>query len=864
MLFRKTGREQVVPASTFQRFSALPGPRSGAVFRLLCWVFVLVSYLTAYHVWTGKPRIRRRPVTCTPEDARALGRRVAALRFTETVRAWSEPSLQARQAAWIAANAAFTLHRSKILDPKKELDETACRQMLVTWRRLQRASVLSRLGAREIPETRGAKLRAYVSAVDSSLQTYSVTVPPAYDPAVSWPLIVSMHGHGWYAPYQGHPAPAFKGAFCVSPYGRGATDYKDLGERDVLRVIEEVRLDYTIDPDRIYLRGSSMGGTGAWTVGVHYADRFAAILPIAANADYRAWTDRWGWNAPFEGRFDPLRTQLQEGHTARAFAENLGALPVYILHGGADTVVPPEHSRMMWERLRDLGTRVEYREFPGVGHGGFPRSALDEALAWICAWKRRPYPRRVSWKAGLMKHGKGYWVRLDQKEDPLPFARVDAAATAPNRVAIRTDNLRAFSILRTPVLFDDSAPLFVEIDRERVIFPAEPGRAGWVTVRKAPDGQWHDATRLPAPGLIKTAGLEGPVHEAFMAPFVLVVGTASTDPATRRFWLLEARRIASEWKRRNLAPCPFVRDVDVTPRMIANRNLILLGGAADNSITKRIQPGVPNPLNLLVARNGTDRATDPALSAPDVGWFTVYPNPENRSRLVVIHAANGIPAVYQAWTRVGNWFNWGVFDSKKYFDCAVYDAKTVSPESFLLLGYYGTDWGIGSGSYWVGESVVREGLAPQVFPEFAVVPPMLEVFDLVNLHPKGIDQMRGAVAFGRSYHGQPLPKSIGIRAPSAIEYELDGSIAKLITGCALLDNPESALCKTRAESEKVRFTVKGDGRVLGSALVSWQRTQAQIEADLGGVKILRLEAATAGGPAWLHGGAAWMLPRLYR
>jgi len=53
------------------------------------------------------------------------------------------------------------------------------------------------------------------------------------------------------------------GVIVVSPHGRGITEYRGIGEHDVLSVLEEVRKRYPIDPERIYLTGHSMGRTGA-------------------------------------------------------------------------------------------------------------------------------------------------------------------------------------------------------------------------------------------------------------------------------------------------------------------------------------------------------------------------------------------------------------------------------------------------------------------------------------------------------------------------------------------------------------------------------------------------------------------------
>jgi len=802
---------------------------------------------------------------------RQLGLELQKLAKQERERVRRTTGFTRRQAAAIAMNAEFVLGKYKPLDRKRQLDEKTRKAVRAAHRRLFRASSLSQQGAEHIPEEAGAKMRAYVSEVDGTIQPYSLTIPKIYDPAMPWPLIVTLHGHGWFRPFQGHPAPANVGAFCLAPTGRGATDYRELGEQDVLRCIAEVKRDFHIDDDRVYVRGGSMGGTGAWHLGTHYADQFAGILPVCGNADNQAWTKRWGWNREFPGRFDGLRHWIQEGHTSRASAMNLLNLPAYAIHGSGDVIVPPEHSRHMVAELRTLGAPVEYREFPNKGHGGLPGHAIEQGLGWLCAQPRVPFPKRVRWKADRMRHGKAYWVRLEQKQRPAAFSEIDAEAVDRTHVTIKTENLRAFSLQRLAPLFDPAKPLFLQIDGERVIFPPARGDApAWVQLRRVPDLGWRDAARLaePPPALRKRAWLEGPISEALLQPFVLVQGTKSEDELTNKLWQQEADLFRNEWKRRNIAPCLRVKDSELTDEIAADRNLVLLGGPRANSVAARLASQLPLDEMLAPLRGREVLApgsglSEPRLEAADVGYFLVYPNPEHPDRLIVLWQANGPAAIHQGWGRFGNWFNWGVYDSRKYFDYAVYDARSASPETLLLLGWFGTDWSVRNGVSRIGVDALRDGMDPQHFPPYETVPKEGATVRLFDLRPSRIDQMRGAIGLGRIFQGQPLPESIGVRAPTVLEYPLDGTFRKLTTGVALLNGPETYTCQAR-KGEKVRFKVKGDGKVLAEIVVSWAAPVQVLEANLTGVRKLVLEAHPAGGPSWLHAGAGWVKPMLTR
>jgi pimeloyl-ACP methyl ester carboxylesterase len=53
----------------------------------------------------------------------------------------------------------------------------------------------------------------------------------------------------------------------------------------VLESVEAAKRSYTIDENRVVLRGFSMGGAGAWHLGLHYPDRWAAIEAGAGFTD---------------------------------------------------------------------------------------------------------------------------------------------------------------------------------------------------------------------------------------------------------------------------------------------------------------------------------------------------------------------------------------------------------------------------------------------------------------------------------------------------------------------------------------------------------------------------------------------------
>ena len=116
-------------------------------------------------------------------------------------------------------------------------------------------------------------------------------VPEGFSPRVHkrWRCDIWLHGrnnqlseirfladrlknHGQFTP---------KDTIVLHPYGRFCNAYKFAGEVDVLEALAHVKQQYSIDNERVAMRGFSMGGAGAWHLGAHHAGEWAAVAPGA-------------------------------------------------------------------------------------------------------------------------------------------------------------------------------------------------------------------------------------------------------------------------------------------------------------------------------------------------------------------------------------------------------------------------------------------------------------------------------------------------------------------------------------------------------------------------------------------------------
>jgi pimeloyl-ACP methyl ester carboxylesterase len=93
-----------------------------------------------------------------------------------------------------------------------------------------------------------------------------------------------------------------------------------------------------IDEARLYLTGSSMGGSGSWRLGTEYPGVFAAIVPLC-------------------GGGDPSK------------AAALKETPLWAFHGDKDEDVPLERSTSMVEAIKAVGgTKAQLTILEGEGH----------------------------------------------------------------------------------------------------------------------------------------------------------------------------------------------------------------------------------------------------------------------------------------------------------------------------------------------------------------------------------------------------------------------------------------------------------------------------------------------------------------
>lgn len=241
-----------------------------------------------------------------------------------------------------------------------------------------------------MPKTRQTA-RSLKTTLSQPVQVnYLLFLPEGYEAksAKTWPLILFLHGIGergndpWKVKVHGPPKVAEKMSnfpfIVVSPQCPNGEWWSN---DKLLALLDKVIAKYSVDTNRVYLTGLSMGGFGAWNLALEFPERFAAVAPLCG-----------GGNPYFPHAYNARRKAA------------LHSLPFWAFHGDKDPAVAVEESERMVDALRKLGCDVKFTVYPGVGHDCWTQTYNNPQLyEWFLDHERKPSKSAASSKAESSK-----------------------------------------------------------------------------------------------------------------------------------------------------------------------------------------------------------------------------------------------------------------------------------------------------------------------------------------------------------------------------------------------------------------------------------------------------------------------------
>lgn len=210
---------------------------------------------------------------------------------------------------------------------------------------------------------------------NNSGMPYRIFVPPGYNTAQAYPLIVFLHGAGEFGTNNTNQLNnnangamqlvsdanlAVEKTLMVAPQCPNSSSCWAGGTQlaQLNTMLDRIAAEYHIDPDRIHVTGLSMGGNGTWAFVNNRPDRFASAVPMS-------------------------------GYGGAGNAASVGAIPFWYFHAINDGTVGVQGSRDQVNALRSANARVIYTEYATGNHGIWSNAYATPLLfRWIMAQRR--------------------------------------------------------------------------------------------------------------------------------------------------------------------------------------------------------------------------------------------------------------------------------------------------------------------------------------------------------------------------------------------------------------------------------------------------------------------------------------------
>ena len=225
-------------------------------------------------------------------------------------------------------------------------------------------------------------LRLEFTASNGEELPYCLYVPENYSEDYAYPLLLMFHGAGTRGDDNGSQltegvlgffmpknTPAYD---CIAVFplcdlesrwvetdwslGSYSLDEVEISRNmtAVVELLDYLTETYSINENRQYVTGFSMGGYGTWDIITRYPDRFAAAAPLC-------------------GGGDPTKAEL------------IADIPLWIVHNPNDDAVPVEGSLEMIDAIKEFGgENLIYKKDIGFGHRVWdPTYGDPEFHSWL-------------------------------------------------------------------------------------------------------------------------------------------------------------------------------------------------------------------------------------------------------------------------------------------------------------------------------------------------------------------------------------------------------------------------------------------------------------------------------------------------
>lgn len=497
-------------------------------------------------------------------------------------------------------------------------------------------------------------VRGFRSKLDGTVQPYGVVYNPGVDRgrADVWCRGRSEKGLEmqflWTRMANADPLPD-DGVLMIHPFGRYCNANKLAGEVDTLEAIEHAMSAYRfIDPKRIAIRGFSMGGAAAWHLAVHYPDRWFAATPGAGFSEtpeflkvFQSETLKPHW----------FEQQLWTMYDCPVWVRNLRTVPTIAYSGQIDKQKQAADimAKASWELPKDQRFELTHIVAPKTAHSISPEAQkeINRRLRILDPDFEELSPRlrnredHVVFTTTTLRYNKAFGVTIDALAEHHKPATIDARFFENDVDIAIDDGITQFTIERDANQVGNDE-FEIEINsKETFEMTTRSDGSLKATFRKV-DRAWQMVSPIEPPPqeLRKKHLLQGPIDDAFMAPFLFVKpSTQGLHPKIDQWVQSEFDRAVREWHRQMRGDVRIKSSDELTQADLQNYHLILWGDPKSNPTIAKVlavDGFAKMPLNW------TDTSIEIGkikLDAANHVPLMIYPNPLAPDRYVVLNSS---------------------------------------------------------------------------------------------------------------------------------------------------------------------------------------------------------------------------------
>jgi predicted esterase len=248
---------------------------------------------------------------------------------------------------------------------------------------------------------------------------YHVQLPPEYNPYRKYPCVVTLNGAittpqdqiaWWCGDYhEGHKIrmgqASRRGYIVIAPEWtrkhQAKYEYSAQEHAAVLFSLRDAMQRFSIDSDKVFLSGYSMGGDAAWDISLAHPDLWAGVIPIGATT---------------------------EKYVLRYY-ENGKAVPLYYIAGEMDGDRFAKCAQVLDKYLKYTGYDAVVVQYQGRGHEHF-YDDIQNIFGWMEFHRRDPLPKKIDCVSMRPWDNFFWWVELEHI--PSDFTVLPAAWPAKN------------------------------------------------------------------------------------------------------------------------------------------------------------------------------------------------------------------------------------------------------------------------------------------------------------------------------------------------------------------------------------------------------------------------------------------------